>query len=448
MKILLIYPDSRNELIGWGDMGAIAEPLALEYLGATALERGHEVRILDLRLRPDDLYEELLIFNPDVVGLTGYSMHVMRVLELARETRKFCPNAVTIVGGHHATLLPVDFQEPQIDHVVVGEGVGPFGQLLDQIAGGDPMGKVGSVWSQAPDGSFTHGGPERVWHADELPPPARHLTAADRDQYYIDWMRPIALLRATVGCPFKCSFCSLWKLMDGKYLKRDIEKVVDELAAIKEDYVFLVDDEPFIDVKRMGMLAAAIRARGIKKEYFAYCRIDSFLRSEDLMRCWHDIGLRRLFFGIEAVANDELNAYNKKIEIESVSNALRLAKKIGISVFASFIVKPTYTKKEFAALAKFIRDNEVDYPSFTILTPIPGSDDAGNFESVLFRQPNGRPDWSLFDLQNAVIETTLSREDFMKEYRAMQGLFAHHYAAAGHPYFTKGGIADVAAAPV
>jgi hypothetical protein len=34
MKVLLVYPCSANELIGYGDLGAIAEPLALEYLAA------------------------------------------------------------------------------------------------------------------------------------------------------------------------------------------------------------------------------------------------------------------------------------------------------------------------------------------------------------------------------------------------------------------------------
>lgn len=53
MKALLIYPNARSELIGWGDLGAIAEPLALEYLAAGAIGDGHEVRILDLRLHRD-----------------------------------------------------------------------------------------------------------------------------------------------------------------------------------------------------------------------------------------------------------------------------------------------------------------------------------------------------------------------------------------------------------
>src|SRR6476469_10578023 len=77
MKVLLIYPNARSELIGWGDLGAIAEPLALEYLAAGAISDGHEVRILNLRLHRQELDVTLESFQPDIVGVTGYSMHVL-----------------------------------------------------------------------------------------------------------------------------------------------------------------------------------------------------------------------------------------------------------------------------------------------------------------------------------------------------------------------------------
>src|SRR6185436_19514607 len=78
MKILLVYPNANRELIGWGDLGAVAEPLALEYVAAATRADGHEVELLDLRLHPGMLEITLWGFRPDVVGVTGYSMHVLR----------------------------------------------------------------------------------------------------------------------------------------------------------------------------------------------------------------------------------------------------------------------------------------------------------------------------------------------------------------------------------
>ena len=74
MKVLLIWPKSRNEVLGWGDLGAIAEPLALEYLAAGVKQDGHSARVLDLRLHPDALVSTLRDFQPDIVGVTAFSM--------------------------------------------------------------------------------------------------------------------------------------------------------------------------------------------------------------------------------------------------------------------------------------------------------------------------------------------------------------------------------------
>ena len=139
MRILLVYPNGNREIIGWGDLGAIAEPLALEYIAAGARLEGHDVQILDLRLHPDHLDLVLLAYQPDVVGVTGYSMHVLRNLTICRRVKQLLPHTRTVVGGHHATLLPEDFFEPYTDCVVVGEGVEPFRRILRVLDRGDEV---------------------------------------------------------------------------------------------------------------------------------------------------------------------------------------------------------------------------------------------------------------------------------------------------------------------
>jgi radical SAM superfamily enzyme YgiQ (UPF0313 family) len=426
-KILLLYPSLRQEIIGYGDLGAVAEPLALEYLAAGAVRDSHEVRILDLRINPDDLESTLETFRPDVVGLTGYSMHVLRNLALCRQVKASLPQCVTVVGGHHATLLPEDFFEPEVDFVVQGEGVHPFTEILRAVEQGDRQPVIPGVWIKQGE-TFKSGGPARSYDIDDLPTPNRELTAADRGNYFIDWMKPIALLRTTVGCPYRCSFCSLWKIQDGKYHMRDIERVVAEIASVEEECIFLVDDEAFINGKRMMLLAQALKQRGIRKRYFTYCRIDTLLRQPDLMAAWAEVGLERLFIGIEAVTPEELNDYNKKLGVVQIEEGLRAATSLGISVFGGFIVHPNYSPQSFKQLIRFIEHNRVDYPSFTILTPLPGTEALETFDAVTERQPNGRPNWELFDLQHPVTQTRLPKAKFETEYHNLYRVFGSVYA--------------------
>ncbi len=437
MRVLLIYPNADRELIGWGDLGAIAEPLALEYIGASARRDGHDVKILDLRLHLEDLVPLVRAWQPDVVGVTGYSMHVLRNLDICATVKRAHPHCRTVVGGHHATLLPEDYFEPPIDHVVVGEGTRPFSALVARIENGATFMDIPGVWTRTAEGPFRSGGPPPDVDLSELPWPDRELTIADRDRYFIDWMQPIALIRTTVGCPYRCSFCSLWKIMDGKYVRRDIDSVVAEIASIPERYVFLVDDEPFVNVRRMHALAERIAHAGLDKEYFGYCRIDSFLRDRALMERWYEIGLRRVFFGIESVFDDELAAYHKRQRLSQIVEAISVARALGISTMSNFIIKPSYTLSQFADVVSFIREHQIDYPTFTILTPIPGTEWGSRFEHVTELQQNGRPRWDLFDLQHPVVETTLGRSQFMRQYHLLHRVFADSYRVVGAPGYDR-----------
>ena len=240
-------------------------------------------------------------------------------------------------------------------------------------------------------------------------------------------MKPIALIRTTVGCPYRCTFCSLWRIMDGRYHTRELDRIVDELATIPEEFVFLVDDEPFVNGPRMKELARRIEAAQIRKKYFAYCRIDTLLRERETMTAWRNIGLERLFIGIEAISDDELTDYHKKLTVVQIAEGLSRARELGIKVFAGFIVNPDYTRQDFKRLVRFIEHHRIDYPSFTILTPLPGTPSLATFDPIVVRQPNGRPRWDLFDLQEAVVETRLPLPEFMEEFAKLSKVFGGRY---------------------
>ncbi|MGH3430508.1 MAG: B12-binding domain-containing radical SAM protein, partial [Mycobacteriales bacterium] len=165
MRILLIWPLAATEPDWGADLGAVSEPLALEYLAAAAKADSHDVRILDLRLHPDELDTVLADYRPELVGVTAYSMHVSAALAVCRRVRALLPGARTVAGGHHATLLPEDFFHGEVDYVVCGEGVGPFQTLLSRLTRGEEVEGIPGLWSRVA-GVFTLGGPEATFDVD------------------------------------------------------------------------------------------------------------------------------------------------------------------------------------------------------------------------------------------------------------------------------------------
>lgn len=427
MRLLLIWPKARTDPEWGGDLGAVGEPLALEYLAAGALLDGHEAQILDLRIDPEGLGAALLSFKPDVVGITAYSMHVRAAISICSEVKRRLPGCVTVAGGHHATFLPEDFFAPSIDYVIAGEGVAPLQMLLRRLAGDNSRAPVPGLWLRDADGDFRLDAEPLPIRADGLPAPARHLTRHVRDRYFIDWMTPVASIRGSVGCPYKCTFCSLWKMTDGRYHRRQSQSFVEELAALKEDFVFLIDDEAFINRRHMMNLADEVRRAGLHKRFFAYARVDTILRQQEVLRNWRAIGLERLMVGIDGAFEKDLRSYNKGYHVPQIERALEVAKSLGIEILAQFVVDTDYTQGDFDRLVRFVEHHRIPYPSFTVLTPLPGTALLNDFDQITQRQPNGRPDWDYFDTQNAVTATRMPPDEFRRAYRELFRRFRGSY---------------------
>src|SRR4030043_2149984 len=264
MKILLVQPAKPEKALGGEDF-AIYEPLALEYLAA-GVSGDHDVRIFDMRL-DHDLDSLLREYRPDIVGITSYTVHVNTVKILFRQIKAFDPDIVTIVGGHHATIMPADFYTPFIDVIITGEGVFPFKEFIVCLEKKMDLSEIpGAVHMES--GAIVIYQRDQVIDLDALPFPRRDLTVGYRESYFSEWMRPLASIRTSKGCHFRCRFCALWKLTGGRYFTKKPECIVKELGTIEEKYVFLSDDESLLDTKRILALAYLIRQPGIRKRFF------------------------------------------------------------------------------------------------------------------------------------------------------------------------------------
>jgi len=406
MKILLVQPVKPEKALGGEDF-AIYEPLALEYLAA-GVAGDHDVRILDMRL-DHDLDTQLREYRPDVVGITSYTVHVNTVKMLFRQIKTFNPEIVTIVGGHHATIMPVDFYTPFIDVIITGEGVFSFREVIARLEKKmDLSGIPGAVHAE--------GCPIVVYQGDQdidldaLPFPRRDLTAGYRKSYFSEWMRPLASIRTSKGCHFRCRFCALWKLTGGRYFTRKPECIVEELGTIQEKYVFFSDDESLLDTKRMETLAELIGQAGIEKHFFLYGRSDTIARHPELVEKWKKIGLERVFVGLEFIRDADLNLIRKGSTVENNERALQVLKGLDIEIFPMFIVKPEFEKKDFADLRKYCLGLELDFIGFSVLTPLPGTDLYNDVKDKLINF-----NYDYFDFFHTLLPTKLPVKDFYRE---------------------------------
>ncbi|MFC1999483.1 B12-binding domain-containing radical SAM protein [Chloroflexota bacterium] len=407
MKILLIEPAKAPLSIGGEDV-FLYEPLALEYISA-GVASDHDVRILDLRLEKD-LQAVLRDFCPDVVGITSYTVHVNTVRRLFENIKRWNPQVLAVVGGHHATVVPEDFLSPFIDLIVIGEGVFAFQEIIARFESGQSFDEIPGVAFSKGDSLVRPDYPPTA-DLDAFPFPERRLTAKYRKRYYSEWMKPLASIRTSKGCPHRCNFCALWKITGGRYLRRKPEKIVEELTTIDEKFVFFADDESLLDATRMKTLARLIKDAGIKKRYFLYGRSDTIARSPELLKMWRDIGLERVFVGLEFFRDEDLQYVKKGSTLRDNEMAVQILHDLGIEIYASLIVRPEFNKEDFAALRQYCRNLELSYATFAVLTPLPGTDLHEEVKSQLLTH-----NYDYFDFIHTLLPTALPLKEFYTEY--------------------------------
>ncbi len=405
MKILLIQPPSGTK---HSDKVYLHEPLALSYLGAGLKADGHEVALLDARLEPG-IEAFLLRERPDLAGITGYTTQVNIIKEISARVKALLPEPFVVVGGHHATIRPEDFNDPNIDLVVIGEGVAAIREIARNLEQGMPLRGIPGLALPGREMEFSV--PRPFTDLDCLPLPDRSLTARYRRNYFSEWLKPMASVRTSAGCRNQCRFCALWTITGGRYLRRDPERVVEELKTIEEPNVFFCDDESMCDARRMDVLADRIRDEDIRKRYFLYARADTIVRNPALFAKWRSIGLSQVFVGMESFSDDRLREMKKGITTDQQSAAARILEELGILLYASFTVDPGFTRDDFRALRRFVRKLRIRHAAFSVLTPLPGTRMYEERRGDLLAE---KPE--LFDLLHTLLPTALPLHEFYSEF--------------------------------
>ena len=412
MRILLVQPHWRSSGSGLGySLAAMTEPLSLEMIAACAA--GNDYRILDMRM-DDDLVGAMQEFRPDMVGVTALTTEVSAAQEVLKQVKDFSSDIFTLVGGHHASLMPGDFQLPQVDAIALGEGEVVFPLLVEALSEHRPIDEVPNLIWQNGDGEWIANPLSDVRpDIDLLPTPRRDLTAEYRHEYFFLFDKPDSTLAASRGCPYRCNFCSVWKFYDGKTRQMSAERVVQEIAAVETDHITFVDDNFLTDYKREGAIADMIRSEGINKRYSIQCRTDSVVRHPELLKKWVDVGLYAALLGLEG-SDDTLKNVNKKNNVAVNDEAIEILKDNGVIIWGCFIVDPDWTVDDFKRLRDYVTAKEITHTQFTVMTPLPGT--------VLWHEKYDElltHDYDCYDVLHSVVPTRLPRQEFYKQFAGL-----------------------------
>lgn len=431
MKVLLINtPRSpHNSILKYASDEAkrfihkklIGPPLGLLTLAGAI--PNHDVVVWDTKgeydLNPDapqlsEMVENLMQqHQPDVVATTTITSEFYFGIEILKTAKKVNPYVLTVIGGVHATLCINDFNDNCIDVICRGQSAHLFKAIVDAKEQNKQLESVPGIYLNTENGPKKTKGKVMDWHpagADFIHP-KRSLLDRWKETYYVgNSPYPSTYLFSSLGCPYECTFCSIWKEHGGKYLQRDIESIIHELKTMDYEIVRFADANTIVNINFIDNLFTRIEEEGIKKEYIMDIRSDTAVKYPWLIEKLARNGLKVVICGFESFREHELKKYNKSSSVSLTSEAINIFHANNIMLRGNYVIPNDYNNNDFIAMGEFAAKFKVAYAGYTILTPMPGT--------VYYNQVRNQivdHDLSKYNFFNCVLPTNIQLEDFYRK---------------------------------
>jgi anaerobic magnesium-protoporphyrin IX monomethyl ester cyclase len=382
-RIVLIHPNYHS---GGAEIAGNWPPAWAAYLTGALKSAGFtDVTFIDAmtnHIDDDALAARLAELQPDIVGATAITPSIYKAEKALEIAKQVAPNAITMLGGVHATFMfkQVLTEAPWIDVIVRGEGEEILINLVTCIAEGRFPADRATIEGLA----FRDG--DQIT-ATKAAPTVKNLDAITPDWSILEWSKYIyvplgvrvAIPNMARGCPFTCSFCSQWKFWRD-YRIRDPKKVVDEIEALVRDhqvgFFILADEEPTINRKKFVQFCEELIARGLpdKVKWGINTRVTDILRDKELLPLYRKAGLVHVSLGAEAAAQLRLDLFNKETKIADNKLAIQLLREADIFTEAQFIVGlDNETPETLEETYRMAWDWQPDLANWSMYTPWPFS---------------------------------------------------------------------------
>lgn len=353
MKVLLAGPDYE-------------ENLSIRYLSSSLLRAGHNAVLAAFNSPADIPAVANEAQSAGVVGLSlCFQSRAQEFLNLAHLIKSREPKKLIVAGGHYASCAaePLLTNHPEIDIIVIHEGE----KTLLEIVGAMP--RLEERLPQIPGVAYRSGKQVRFTaprptldDLDALPFPDR------RGPLHFIAGVPTSYLMGSRGCYGSCAYCcitTLHRLAPGRrFRQRNVECIADEMAALYHergsrqfvfhDDNFLVPSEAF-NHARLSAFEKALKNRGVEDIALVIkCRPADVNRK--VLRRLKELGLVRVFLGVESSTAHGLFALERKQTVEDSERALETCCDLDVSAqFTLMIFHPDATLETLRSDAAFMR---------------------------------------------------------------------------------------------
>ena len=341
-------------------------PIGLEYIATVLEDLVEKMTLIDMRFEPN-LNDFLLNDKIDLFCLSvNWDYQRNATLNIID---RIPSHIKVVVGGRYATACVEELfaAAPNIDIIVRGDGE----EIIRDIALGLPLKDIPGI-SYREDSSIIHNKIRDLRSLDDAIYPNRKLRRVKYRLLYknIDLGQSVDFISTSVGCPYHCKFCTFTNNPLGQkrnWSGRSASSVVEELKTIDAGFVFFVDDNFAVEMKRVETICDLIIAEGIQKTFAVAVRLEIYKYPRILEKMFN-AGFKILTIGIESAQDKTLRAMQKGFDTALAEKAFAEIRKVNFLIHGYFIVGCIgENEAEMLEIAPFAKRLKLDTINLSLL---------------------------------------------------------------------------------
>ena len=345
------------------------EPLELEYLKAVIDDLNLSLNSNPSVANPlhlecviiDDLFHKEKV-EGDVVVLNGYNTARDQMILEAKQLKENAPGTIVIGSGVDVQVNWKLYENGDFDYLIASNRLSDFKSLIEQLA-------TQKLNADASNPIIIH---SDTLTAFEMVKPSRTYLEQIKHQTRYLLYDNVALVKRAHSCPYGCEFCFCTKLNHGHYVSRSFESLRLEMETINADTFWVVDD---VFIHNREEAASFIETfKGTSFKMIVYLRADFIVSHADLMETLRNMGIIEVIVGFESINASVLETYNKGYAPDINTKAIAVLNDSGLSYTALFMLDIAADLQDFKALKTYIKKMDIRNYTFSIFTPLPGTD--------------------------------------------------------------------------